>query len=885
MSDMAPISMDPVLIAGNWINQRESGWLDNAARQVGFANDEDDSATRVFTAANQLTDGLRGDTGQGGTSQFMRVSGDKRNVSATARRHAKTFTQGGNNVVAAKTAMNNVLGSYQTAEATNAGLAASQGWPPYKTASESMRLRGDTRNAIDRIRQQFDQVQNALLGDFNAGRDPGTNSRMPGSEGGGRIPITPSGNSPSGVVPGTTPGGTPGTDLASSLTSMLGNPEQLSSLAQTAMPMVSQFLPVIMGLVTAGVSAVTGGTASMTGMGPATLNSPNGTMGGLGGMNGMGGMGGGLTGAQTGSNGSPLSGIGSNIGQGVPGANGAGNSGNPLTGGAGNLLGGKHSGPLGELGKKIDDIASGKTRLGVVHDEDAKTVRVESIGTDGTRTDIFEDAGNDGGDNGGADGGDKGDKPGDGTTTSGDSKTVPASDGPTDGASERPKSGTDDFPGPKTDATTTPAADPPAQSSDTTTPSTGGDTVVAAGDPVDHASDDSADTTVTSDAISSHLTADDTAPRVATTGAMGTDLTSGTPSAPAAAAPTGASPITPATHLTGGMPPMGAPAAGGMPPMGGGSPMSPGGGMPMHMGGMPGMGSMMPGAAAPAAAPTGGTTSAPLSPQQMAPIAVSPDAPATHAPIAPVASAAAPAFPTTGPAAYLGLMSPVKARAHAHLAAIAGSQESAEVRQSTAIGVFERAGEFTYVYATVDGLGYIPEGVELPSGVLPLSVLAAGDGAFFKRWGGNTDTIAKLRAYAAQPDCKIGGYVGGAAMSTADESAIQTREQKDSILSEGIASPVSSTRAAFGTTAPINKIAIAVHSEISNLPSEYADGLDMNRARMIAARWEDGERDARYPWIWRAYLTYAAERAVQEGNETAARYYATEMARMSSALG
>ena len=191
---------------------------------------------------------------------------------------------------------------------------------------------------------------------------------------------------------------------------------------------------------------------------------------------------------------------------------------------------------------------------------------------------------------------------------------------------------------------------------------------------------------------------------------------------------------------------------------------------------------------------------------------------------------------------------------------------------------------FTYVYASADGLGYIPAGVELPHGVTPLSVLAHGDGHFFTRWGGFVDPIAKLRAFATSPRCQIGGYVGGAAMNTTDEAALQTRAQKEGIVEAGVASPLAAGRVAFAGLAPLDKIGIALRSEMGMIAEEYRDGLNMNRARMIAARWDEGERDARYPYIWRAYLCYAAEAAFTEGRADDARYYATEMARMSSAI-
>ncbi|MCK0441104.1 hypothetical protein MUG78_17025 [Gordonia alkaliphila] len=879
-----PPFADPFL-TGNWIDQDAGQWDALAADEASLAAMVNGQADQLFGAGNQVVQSMTGATGEVVTGQFMGRSGDLRNTGARAINHGRTYTQAGANVRAGQAAQTGILTTVQSTDAALQAQALAGNWPPGRLAAERMKLRGQGRDAMGVVRGQFDEAQTALAADHNAGRAPGESSRMSGSEPlGGSTPIAP------GSVLGSQTGGS---GALGALSSILGDPSQTAALAQTALPMIMAFMPAIMAMASAGMSALGGGTG-MTGMG-----SPYGAMGSPMGMGNpmMGGLGaspmGGIGGASALGAGPLAGGAGA---MGGPGPLAGGGSGSPALGGIGKLLGDSSKGgggPLADLGRKIDDIATGKTRLGIVHDEgsDGEITRVQSIGLDGAREDLFDTGGTEN------------------TPASGVSEKVepsapagaPGGAPATPGGSERPSVGGDGgFPEPQ-------AAEPSGQTPAVAqaTP----DEPVVAGDPVDQpaagggAGDTGGDSpVVTSDAIGAHLSfaepvlpvdsplpvdAPDAAARVVAGAGLGTDLTS--TAAPAAQAPgAGAAPIAP--HPSAGMPPLGSPApAMGAPmtPMGSpmGAPMMPMGGMPP----MAGMSPMAPPAPAPAPAPAAAPQPGQAS-HQMGPVATVPDAPAAHAPIVPrgidtIGAAAAAAFPMTGAAAFLSLLPNPKAQAHAHLAAIAASQESVEQAQPVAIGIFENAGAFTYVYASVDGLGFIPPQVELPAAITPLSVLADKDADFFRDWAGHTDPIKKLRAYSDSPHCQIGTYVGGVSMMTTEESAVQTRDQKDAIVESGVMSALAAGREAFGPKVALDRISLALMSEMAALPEEFHDGLDMNYARVIASRWATpADRDPRYPYYWRAYLMYSALAAVEAQAVDDARYYVAEMSRMSNAL-
>lgn len=853
-----PLPIAPDLLAGNWVGEDENQWLTAATRAIGAGQQAGNDGVTLTTTARGVDDTLNGQTGNMTVDRLRQNGNTKHNLSGQYQGIAAIYQQAGQNVYAAKTAQNNILTAYQTADAANTASATAGNWSAARAAAESLRLRNQTRTALAGVNGQFKTAQNALLADMHGKRPPGKNSRMPGSENapdrqdGTRTPATPTPGTPppGGNNNTTTPGGLD--NVLSTLLGTNGNGSNTSGL-NTAMTLMQTFMPIAMGLLTAGMGLVTSGVSALTGNGGG-LNNTTGSPYGIAGMNGLGTNGLGTNGlGTTTTTGSPL---GSLLGQGATPTPGTTTAPANTQG-----VGADHGRPRDPIGAALKDAETrvkgflgGKERVGIVRDNGDGTHKVETIGLDGkTRSEVLgaphsgpehgasnippkspdtaPPPDNNSHDNGNGNGnGNHDSNNGNGNRDNGNADNTP-----------KPEGGT---------PRTMPAAN---------------DTSTAAPAPTDHPTVNPADQRYGSEGVPSTLSSFD--PRSASlptmptanvdaphlpTHQMGTGLTSAAPSA-APIAPIDPTPGA-ATH---------APAAAAAQPM---APMSPMGG------------GMMPPAAAMgggAAAASGGGGAHPV---QQPSVSIA-DSPTTHGPITPVRGEGASHFPSSGPAGYLAMLPQPKALAHTKLAAIAASQDGMRAWQPAAIGVFERDGVLTFVYASVDGLGFIPEGVELPAGVRTLSELAMGDPLFFTQWGGYRDPIPKLRAFEYSRANLVGQLVTAVAMDTADETCIQTREQKEAIGEAKLLAPLSIGRRDFGSTFSIGDLADALRTEYSNMPAEYKYSPAQAHTELVAARWGENDGHSRYPWVWRAYLIISARAAIENGDLISAQYLVAEVRR------
>jgi hypothetical protein len=617
----------------------------------------------------------------------------------------------------------------------------------------------------------------------------------------------------------------------------------------TATMLMQTFMPIAMGLLTAGMGLVTSGVSALTGTGGMnTTGSPFGVTG----MNGLGTTTPGMTTSPTTTPSSPLGGL---LGQGA--TNTPGTTTAPAgTHGTGGEVAGRPRDPIGSALKdaenRVKDFLGGKERVGIVRDNGDGTHKVDTIGLDGKpKSEVLGSS-----HNGPEHGGSQVQKPSD-TSAPPDNNSHHNADNNT-GQRDNGNNNADNGNRDNNPDGGTPQTMPASNDTSTDAPA-----------PKDHPTVNPADQRYGSDGVPSTLSSFDprssTLPTMPTsnidaphlpTHQMGTGLTSAAPSAAPIAPidPTPGGPAhTPATApaATSPMPPM-SPMGGGMMPsaaaMGGGTATTPGSG---------GMGA---------------------SPFQQPSVSV-PDSPTTHGPITPLRGDGAAQFPATGPASYLAMLPQPKALAHTKLAAIAASQDGMRSWQPAAIGVFERDGVMTFAYASVDGLGFIPEGVELPAGVRTLSELAMGDPSFFTQWGGYRDPIPKLRAFEYSRANLVGQLVTAVAMDTADETCIQTREQKEAISEAKLLAPLSVGRRNFGSTFSIGDLADALRTEYANMPEEYKYSPAQAYTELVAARWGDNDGHSRYPWVWRAYLIISARAAIENGDLVSAQYLVAEVRR------